>query len=591
MMSKKWLSLLLALVLVFSATACTKAEEPVSMEVETTAAATEATTAGEEVDPISALAIAYFDNMPEHRYMISAKDLIAKIDAGEAMTIVDIRSAEDYGKGHLKGAVNMPWGPAIAEGLATIPSDKPVFIYCYTGQTAGQAVMTMNMAGLDTRSISLGWNFGISKYEGIDAYSTTDVATLSEKVTEIPADVQAAITAYYEGLGKIEDARFKNYKVSEDDLKAMMESGDDSFVILSVRSAKDYAVGHIEGASNIPFAVGMAQKFEGLPTDKKIVVYCYTGQTAGQATATLRMMGYDAVSLNGGMGTAANVPQGWSNKGYPVVSDAGAKVAELYTNLPDHKFMIGEKAFIEKVVAGEDMTILDIRTAEDYAKGHVKGAVSVPWGTAIAENLVNIPSDKPLYIYCYTGQTASQAVTTLNVAGFDAKTVNLGWNFGISKVEGVDAVTTTDVATLPSNVTVIEPSIQFAITAYYEGLAPLAETKYKFYKVSEDALKEMVDAKDESIVIVSARKPEDYAAGHIEGAINVPFGADMIAGFESLPRNKTIVAYCYTGQTAGQMTAALRLMGYKAVSLNGGMGKETNAPQGWLNKGFPVVTN
>jgi rhodanese-related sulfurtransferase len=56
-----------------------------------------------------------------------------------------------------------------------------------------------------------------------------------------------------------------------------------------------------------------------LPKDKKIVVYCYTGQTAGQATAALRMMGYDAVSLNGGMGTPANAPMGWANKGYPVV--------------------------------------------------------------------------------------------------------------------------------------------------------------------------------------------------------------------------------------------------------------------------------
>jgi hypothetical protein len=31
------------------------------------------------------------------------------------------------------------------------------------------------------------------------------------------------------------------------------------------------------------------------------------------------MLGYDAVSLNGGMGTAANDPYGWSNKGYEVV--------------------------------------------------------------------------------------------------------------------------------------------------------------------------------------------------------------------------------------------------------------------------------
>jgi hypothetical protein len=31
------------------------------------------------------------------------------------------------------------------------------------------------------------------------------------------------------------------------------------------------------------------------------------------------MLGYDAVSLNGGMGTDANAPLGWANQGYEVV--------------------------------------------------------------------------------------------------------------------------------------------------------------------------------------------------------------------------------------------------------------------------------
>jgi len=63
----------------------------------------------------------------------------------------------------------------------------------------------------------------------------------------------------------------------------------------------------------------MQEYFGQLPQDKKLVVYCYTGQTAGQAVAGLRMLGYDAVSLNGGMGTPANEPYGWSNKGYETV--------------------------------------------------------------------------------------------------------------------------------------------------------------------------------------------------------------------------------------------------------------------------------
>ena len=585
-MNKKWLTILLSLVLVFSMTACGKTEEPAaSMEVTTE------TTAEASFD-MAALVDGYFTNMPEHIYKIAQKDFVDMVIAGDDMTIIDIRSADDYAKGHIQGAVNMPWGTAISEGLSSIPADKPVFIYCYTGQTAGQAVTTLNLAGFDARSVNLGWNLGISKVEGVEAVTTTDAATLTAGVTEIDANIQAALDAYYAGLADVADSKYKNYKVSEDDLKAMVDANDDSIYILSVRKAEDFAAGHIAGASNIPFGNDMAASFSTLPMDKTIVVYCYTGQTAGQTTAALRLMGYDAVSLNGGMGNAANAPSGWANKGYPVVGEVSMGIEKLYAEMPDHIYKIAQADFIDMVKAGDAMTIVDIRSAEDYAKGHVQGAVNMPWGTAIATDMAKLAQDKPLFVYCYTGQTAGQAVVAYNLAGFDARSVNFGWNLGISKVEGVDAVVTTEATLLTDDVTSISAPVAAAITAYYEGLATVADGVYKNYKISEDSLKEMVDAKDDSIVIVSVRKAEDFAAGHIEGAINIPFGKTMITDFEAqLPKDKTIVVYCYTGQTAGQATAALRFLGYDAVSLNGGMGTDANAPSGWANKGFPVVTN
>ena len=75
----------------------------------------------------------------------------------------------------------------------------------------------------------------------------------------------------------------------------------------------------MRGAVNIPFGKDMYSMFASLPADKKLIVYCYTGQTAGQTVAALRLLGYDAVSMNGGMGMPANAPLGWSAKGYPVV--------------------------------------------------------------------------------------------------------------------------------------------------------------------------------------------------------------------------------------------------------------------------------
>lgn len=49
-----------------------------------------------------------------------------------AVTLVDVRTAEEYGLGHIPGAVNIPVDE-IRERLAEIPSDRPVWLYCGVG--------------------------------------------------------------------------------------------------------------------------------------------------------------------------------------------------------------------------------------------------------------------------------------------------------------------------------------------------------------------------------------------------------------------------------------------------------------------------
>jgi hypothetical protein len=46
-----------------------------------------------------------------------------------------------------------------------------------------------------------------------------------------------------------------------------------------------------------------------IPPDKDVVVLCYTGQTAGQATAALNMLGYEAYSLLFGMSSWTTDPE------------------------------------------------------------------------------------------------------------------------------------------------------------------------------------------------------------------------------------------------------------------------------------------
>lgn len=279
-----------------------------------------------------------------------------------------------------------------------------------------------------------------------------------------------------------------------------------------------------------------------------------------------------------------------SSAAFAVSGEVEDAVNNYFANLPSDNAMIGQEAFVEKIKAGEDLFVLDIRQADVYNEGHIKGAVNLAWGPdAIADNLDRLPGDKTIYVYCYTGQTANQTVALLNFAGFEAKSVKFGWNLGITKVEGYQAAVETAANEL-SGVTnyKINEEIKSAVIDYYKGLAEVENTMYKNYKISEDMLKMAVDSEAE-MMIVSIRQPQDYAAGHIKGAINIPWGAGMEEYFGQLPTEQKLVVYCYTGQTAGQAVAGLRLLGYDAVSLNGGMGTAANKPYGWSNKGYEIV--
>ena len=261
----------------------------------------------------------YFANLPEDNSMIGEKEFVEKVKSGEDLFVLDIRQADVYNEGHVKGAVHLPWGPeAIPAALDKLPADETIYVYCYTAQTANQTVALLNFAGFDAKSVRFGWNLGITKVDGYQEIVETETNELGEATDyKVNEDIKAAINDYYAGSADVKDSMFKNYKISEDNLKMILGSG--GMKVVSIRQRSDFAEGHIEGAINIPWQAGMQEYFGQLPQDQKLIVYCYTGQTAGQAVAGLRMLGYDAVSLNGGMGTAANEPYGWSNKGYEVV--------------------------------------------------------------------------------------------------------------------------------------------------------------------------------------------------------------------------------------------------------------------------------
>lgn len=270
----------------------------------------------EDTSVVTEKAMAYFANYDGTKVVIKPADLFAKMDAGDDMLILDVRQADAYEAGHLIGAVNVPLGMDVAEKLANIPDDVQVYVYCYTGQTASQVTVLLNVAGRFAANIQSGFNNGISKTEGFEAYVTTDAATLPDETYDVDPDVQAAITAYFEDMVSKAGTAFTYNNFKAESLKEVLDAELDGYFVYDVRQADAYAEGHIPSAVNNPYGMGMEQFFaEQLPAEGIIVVNCYTGQTASQTVAILRLLGYDAYNLSGGMNN------GWAAAGYEVVTE------------------------------------------------------------------------------------------------------------------------------------------------------------------------------------------------------------------------------------------------------------------------------
>ena len=100
------------------------------------------------------------------------------------------------------------------------------------------------------------------------------------------------------------------------------------------------------------------------------------------------------------------------------------------------------------------------------------------------------------------------------------------------------------------------------------GLNTACSQNYENYDVKEFA--ELIT--DSNVVILDVRKADEFAEGHITGAILIDqFQSDFLEQAQvKLPKDKTIAIYCRSGRRSANAAGKLADVGYKCVNLKGG---------------------
>jgi hydroxyacylglutathione hydrolase len=182
----------------------------------------------------------------------------------EGALLLDTRSPEAFGGGHIPGAINvdMHGGQFATRASWVIPPNTPVLLVLETHDDLSTALESLAMAGQD--------NVGGYLLGGMPAWDAS-----GRPLETIPQITAASL---------------------QDHLRA----GDRTFQILDVRENSEWAEDKIPGALHIPFHQIIA-RLDEIPHTRPIATICGGGVRSSLAASLLKARGYEVANIAGGI--------------------------------------------------------------------------------------------------------------------------------------------------------------------------------------------------------------------------------------------------------------------------------------------------
>ena len=317
--------------------------------------------------------------MPPAVGTITTTELEALLDKGPGSgnyLLIDSRSVAKYTIGHIRTAVSVPYADLAKNPKKYLPRDRTTTIIFYCeGVTCDMSAKSAEIA------VRAGYKKVLVYPEGEHGWKKTEYCIATS-------------------------------------LKYIKEG---NIVLVDLRQPETVKKGHIPRAVNIPLQQ-LEDAEELFPEYKGASIVFYGDSVEDVRTAINLAREWDYRNLSAFIGGIEE----WTAKGYKLQKGPAATKINYVKQLLPHE--MGAQEF-KKIADTGAYQLIDVRTKEEYAKGHVKDAINVPLEDLLSK-INEIPKNKPTLLYCTTGERGEMAYEIIKDKGLDIRYLNATIEFG-----------------------------------------------------------------------------------------------------------------------------------------------------------------
>ena len=309
---------------------------------------------------------------------ISVHDLHKRLHEKNEFALLDVREQEEFSRSHILLACCVPLSRLELSVEALVPCKKTAVFVMDDGRSqdldrSARAAAALTGMGYQDVSIVTG---GLEAWEAAGFVTVNGVGALSKGFGEYVEEVQHTT------------------RLNPEEIKALLDDPDERTIVIDVRPVNEYRNMNIPGSTNLPGCEVTYRLAEVVKDpDTTIIINCAGRTRSIIGTQTLINAGIPnrVVALKGGTmnwqlsgfdleyGSPRPVPPS-TEEGRRVAAQRIRQVAETY-----HVRFVEPRTVAEwqADAANRTLYLFDVRQPQEYAAGHIPGAVSAQGGQLV----------------------------------------------------------------------------------------------------------------------------------------------------------------------------------------------------------------